>query len=140
MSWFGLKSKIPWDWRNGAIGAAGAVFLGLFLLFNMLGLGERLAELSFDFPYRFRPEPKPDEPNGSPDEAVILYMDKKSVEDMKQFAYKTEGWARTNHAQLITNLTRFGAKVIVFDVLWTTLAPGDKELAEAMKAHGKVVV
>src|SRR6266404_6218754 len=129
MSWFRLKSKIPWDWRNGAMGAAGAIVLGFFLL--MPGLGDRLAELSFDFPFRLRGDVKPEE-------AVIIYMNDDSAERLQQ--PHNDAWERSLHAKLTTNLTKLGAKIIVFDILWETNAAGDKELAAAIKAHGKVVV
>lgn len=49
-------------------------------------------------------------------------------------------WPRTFHAELIRKLDQAGARVIVFDVLFPEPSPDDTEMAEAMDAHGNVVL
>ena len=48
---------------------------------------------------------------------------------------------RAFHARVVENLTRWGAKVIVFDMVFDAAKPGlDGPLAEAMRRHGKVIL
>src|SRR3954470_5726936 len=105
MSWFRSKSNTSGQWGNGAIGAAGSIFLGLCFL--MSGLGDELKNRSYDLPFKFRPDAK------EQNEAVIVYMDERSATALKQ-SYKTDAWKRDVHAQLITNLMSSGVKAIVF--------------------------
>src|SRR5262245_4299682 len=95
MSWLRFRSEHPWEWRNGAIGAAGSIFLGLCFLILMVG---GLYEVSFDLPFRFRQE--------KPADAVIIYMDDASAKFLNQ-PFKWEAWDRKKHAELTHKLTAF---------------------------------
>lgn len=46
---------------------------------------------------------------------------------------------RSYHARLIRELTRCGAKVIAFDLVFDLPSPDDKELAAAAREHGRVI-
>jgi adenylate cyclase len=75
-------------------------------------------------------------------EAVLVYMDEP--------AYKALGqplnapWDRSLHAKLIDRLTAAGARIIVFDIVFTdpmTNRPSaDERFAEAMKRSGRVIL
>jgi CHASE2 domain-containing sensor protein len=71
---------------------------------------------------------------------VIIEMDDKSFDELKHPAGAL--WKREAHAQLLRNLTRDGARVVVFDVLFGGAGEtnADQELAQAMRAHGKVAI
>src|SRR2546430_7840223 len=133
MAWFRLK-LVPGQWRNGAIGAAGSILLGLCFL--MSDLGSSLKSLSYDLPFWFKPEKAP------PDEVRIIYMDQKSHEIQGQ-DYTKRAWDRDLHTKLVHKLRALGAKAIAFDVAfsdpWTNRL-SDQALAEAFRAHGNVVV
>ena len=111
----------------GAFGAALAVLLGVGFLHG----SSFLAHLSFDLPFAFRPAV-------SVNEAVIVYMDEMSRVELNQ-GY--DRWDRSLHAHLLKILTQASAKAVAFDVFFDV--PGDaqvdRQLAEAMAAHGKVV-
>ncbi|SDX64988.1 CHASE2 domain-containing protein [Marinobacter mobilis] len=49
-------------------------------------------------------------------------------------------WSRSTHADLIRKLDDAGARTIVFDILFPEPSADDQDLAEAMKAHGNVVL
>src|SRR6185436_16741312 len=75
-------------------------------------------------------------------EAVIIYMDDPSYDAMGQ-AWNAP-WDRALHARLVDRLTAAGARVIVFDIVFTdpmTNNPGaDQQFAEAMKRSGRVIL
>jgi adenylate cyclase len=132
--------KPPKTWRRyfnwGAlVGVLLTFFIARVLMVGRLGderLGAGLINASYDLLIAFR---GPMEAN----EVVIVYMDEESHRELNQSAH--QAWSRKLHAELIRRLTSEGAKVIALDS--TFLQPGDPEedkaLAQAMKAHGKVV-
>jgi adenylate cyclase len=132
--------KPPKSWRRyfnwGAlVGVLVTVFSARVLMLGSLqdeNLGARFIYSSYDLPFGFRK-------HIPAAEAVIVYMDEESHRELKQAAH--QAWSRKLHAQLIRKLTAEGANVIAIDS--TFLQPGDpnedKELADAMMAHGKVV-
>jgi adenylate cyclase len=73
--------------------------------------------------------------------AVIVYMDEASHEWLKQpFAAP---WDRALHAQLVEQLTAQGAKVVVFDILFTepsTDPSADEHFERAVKQSGRVIL
>src|SRR6185503_1042238 len=75
---------------SGAVAASLATVLGL--VFLVFGIGDGLTRLSFDLPFAFRPDIKPEE-------AVIIYMDEDSHTALKQEFFAA--WDRTIHAQLL---------------------------------------
>ena len=47
---------------------------------------------------------------------------------------------RATHARLIRDLTRYGAKVIAFDMVFDTPQPGDADLSRAIRQSGRVLL
>ncbi|MBI5200157.1 MAG: adenylate/guanylate cyclase domain-containing protein [Elusimicrobia bacterium] len=68
---------------------------------------------------------------------VIVTIDDKSIQEIGQFP-----WPRSTYAPLITELKKFGAKVIAFDVLFVdpSREAEDKALVAAVKKAGNVVL
>jgi adenylate cyclase len=128
-----LLSRITQNRVGGLVGALLTVVVGLALSNPDLGLG--LMHWSYDLPYWFRSDVKPEG-------VVIVYMDDESHRELKQ-PYNAP-WDRSLHAQLIENLKAKGAKLIVLDILFGTNATpsveADRRLAAAFKAHGKVII
>lgn len=67
---------------------------------------------------------------------VIVGIDDATLEKLGRLS----SWPRSYHARLIDNLTRDGARVIAFDVLFAEPAPGDEDLAAAMQRAGNVIL
>ena len=127
MTW---KQTITQNRLPGSVGAALTVVVGLAAVF---GPWQGLTRLSYDLPFVLR--------SGVPvNEAVIVYMDEKSLMELKQDPDRP--WDRALHARLLKELTAARAKAVVFDILFDL--PGnpqvDLQLAEAMAANGKVVL
>ncbi|QCF25501.1 CHASE2 domain-containing protein [Hydrocarboniclastica marina] len=77
-------------------------------------------------------------PLAPPDNLSIIGIDESSLETLGRWP-----WPRETHARLIDQLSRAGADVVVFDVLFTEPAAdpaSDEALAAAVKSHGKVVL
>jgi adenylate cyclase len=67
---------------------------------------------------------------------VIAGIDDKTLETYGRWA----DWPRSLHAQAIDNLSRAGAKVIGFDVIFADSSPDDEMLATAMAKADNVVL
>lgn len=67
---------------------------------------------------------------------VIAGIDDKTLETYGRWA----DWPRSLHAQAIDNLSRAGAKVIGFDIIFTDISPDDEMLATAMTKADNVVL
>lgn len=124
-----ILKNIP-EWRDGAIGAALAIGLGWLLL---TPLGDGLANLSYELPFVFRP-------NIHVEDAVILYMDDDSHLYLHQPIH--QGWDRSVHARTLDRLKEWGARAVVFDVLFeeSTMPEQDNALVQAVQRHGNVIV
>lgn len=126
-------SKTRWSKRRKRLAAAlviglAGLLLGLLLLQRAQGL--RLA--SYDLPFLLAKQ-KP------PGDVVMVYLDEASHSDLDQPL--SEPWDRRLHAQLVETLTREGARVIVFDILFLEENPEqDEAFAAAMRKHGNVVL
>jgi adenylate cyclase len=70
-----------------------------------------------------------------PSRFVIVAIDGKSIDRLGWWM----GWSRTYYARLIDTLKAADARVIVFDVGFFEAAPGDDELARAIRDAGIVV-
>ncbi|MAA64458.1 MAG: histidine kinase [Alteromonadaceae bacterium] len=70
----------------------------------------------------------------SPDLELVA-VDEKSLRALGRWP-----WPRKLHAELIDKLTDAGARVVVFDVLFSEQSDDDSLLANAMKRNGKVVL
>jgi adenylate cyclase len=77
----------------------------------------------------------------APADVVVVSLDKQSAETLGLPRDITR-WPRSLHAQLIENLARAGAAVIVFDVFFDQAKPGDEDavLADAIARAGTVVL
>lgn len=125
-----LTGKIKLD---GLLGAVLVAALGLGLFYSSLGLP--LQRFSYDFPFGLRSV-------AAPQEAVIVAIDEASYKALNQLYRKT--WNRGLHARLLNRLKEGGAKAVVFDIIFSDPDPdapeGDKQLEEAIRANGKVVL
>jgi PAS domain S-box-containing protein len=70
----------------------------------------------------------------APDIALVA-IDEKSLDQLGRWP-----WPRETHGRLIETLDAAGADTIVFDILFSEPSPGDRSLANAMQAHGRVVL
>jgi CHASE2 domain-containing sensor protein len=122
-------SKLGQHWRMCAIGAALAASLGLLFL---TPLGGVLSHASYELPFFFHP-------NVELTNVVILYMDDKSHQTLRQ--PMRQPWDRRMHARAVEHLRELGARAIVFDVLFENPATPaeDQLLIEAAERHGKVL-
>lgn len=118
--------------RRRYLAAAATALLGaMTLVFPFM---DAFTRASYDFAYLFRRiEP--------PGEAVIVRMDRRSHDELGQ--PWLQPWDRRIHARLVEKMQEFGARAVVFDVLFDQPAadPGeDAALITAAKKFGKVVV
>jgi CHASE2 domain-containing sensor protein len=116
-------------WRSALAGAALCVAVG----FGLVRWGHELVFLSYDLLFLFRR-------STPPDEVVIVYMDDRSFDELKQTS--TPAWDRDLHAQLLDRLTAAEARLVVFDLLWNL--PGapsaNTNLARAIAENRRVVL
>lgn len=76
-------------------------------------------------------------PTADPDnKIVIVAIDENSLDQLGRFP----SWPRAYHAQLIKVLYENGARVIVFDVLFSEPSPDDDELLASIKQAGNVIL
>ncbi len=117
--------------------------LGLGLATAMLGCALSLTpvgvaleeEYGLDWLLKLRGERPP------PSDAVVVALDKESAVALG-LPTKIDRWSRKYHAQLVGALTRMGASVIVFDILFREPRDreGDQAFADAIKNAGNVVL
>ncbi|MBI4492605.1 MAG: adenylate/guanylate cyclase domain-containing protein [Chloroflexi bacterium] len=81
----------------------------------------------------FKTRPEQTEPR-----VVIVGIDEQTMAGLAEYG-RLFTWPRSLHARVINNLREAGARVIVLDLLFDVPAPGDDELAQAIKAAGNVV-
>ncbi|QSP93455.1 CHASE2 domain-containing protein [Marinobacter salinisoli] len=74
-------------------------------------------------------------PGEPADDVAIVAIDELSLDRLGRWP-----WPRSNHAALIRSLTEAGAETIVFDILFPEPSPDDADLANAMEAHGNVIL
>jgi adenylate cyclase len=67
---------------------------------------------------------------------VIVAIDDASLEELGRFS----SWPRTTHTELVNTLDKNGARIIVFDILFSETSPDDEELAAAIKRAGNVIL
>lgn len=127
-----LGTRLVQDWKRKALGAGIIAALGLVVW--VLPFTQGLARFSYDLPFVFRSDIKPDE-------VVIIYMDDKSRTQLKQ---PVQGpWDRALHVRLLKELINQHARVVAFDILFDEPWPDksvDELFATAMKQHGKVIL
>jgi adenylate cyclase len=109
-----------------------AAALGLACL-HYIG-AEALARISFDLPFRWRAPIKTNE-------IVLVYLDDDSAKKLNQPL--GEVWNRALHAELLERLTRDGARLVFYDIVFDAAAPDpltDDALAAAIQRNGRVVL
>lgn len=93
------------------------------------------ATASYDLAYLARPPERPSE-------AVIVAMDRESHDALKQSG--EDRWDRRLHAALIDRMNDYGARAVVFDVLFDQPVPespeADRALVEAARRFGRVAM
>jgi len=67
---------------------------------------------------------------------VIVAIDDKSLEELGHLS----SWQRSYHANLIDKLSKAGARIVVFDVLFSEPASGDEKLAASIKNSENVIL
>jgi adenylate cyclase len=96
--------------------------------------GAPLERLIFDLPFAMRTN------IGAP-EAVLVYLDEESARQLNQTFNKP--WDRSLHTKLLERLTRDGAKLVYYDIVFATEGPDaqtDQALAEAIRRNGNVIL
>jgi adenylate cyclase len=73
--------------------------------------------------------------SGSPSGIVLAELDDSTLQ-----TYQRAADPRALHAQAVANLKAAGARVIVFDLLFTDSSPDDSTFADAIKAAGNVIL
>jgi adenylate cyclase len=123
-----------------------AIALGLCLLLALLGItgrspenpaGDGLVRASYDSLHQLRGAAA----GWSNSPVVIIYLDLNSFSLLNQDP--TQPWSRALHAQLLRQLTRAGAKAVVFDIVFS--APGidpvaDESFAAAMRENQRTIL
>ncbi|MEP2615509.1 CHASE2 domain-containing protein, partial [Marinobacter alexandrii] len=69
------------------------------------------------------------------DDVVIVAIDELSLNRIGRWP-----WPRSVHAEIIRKLHTAGADTIVFDILFAEPSADDAALAQAMAAHGNVIL
>ncbi len=117
---------------GGLIGFALTVGLGAIL--DLTPLGKGLIRMSYDLLFA----PRPLIPI---DEAVVVYMDDESHEKLNQ-SY-IEPWDRALHAKLINRMKEYGAKAVVFDIVFSdpllSRPEVDQQMSKAISENGTVI-
>jgi len=67
---------------------------------------------------------------------IIVAIDDKSLEQLGNFS----SWPRSFHAQLLAELEKTGARVIVFDILFSEPTADDEGFATSIKEAGNVIL
>lgn len=119
----------------GPLGRAlltGLVTFGAIAALGATRFGQNLENRALDLCYTLRPAAPP------PPELLIVGIDEASFQELK----KPWPWPRRLHAALIKKLSDAGARLIVFDVLFSepTTAEDDRAFAEAIKKSGNVIL
>jgi adenylate cyclase len=125
-----LKSALRRDVYGGLVGASLAIVAGLVAWWWF----PPLARWSYDIPFNFLPVIESSD-------VIMVYMDEESHDQLKQPYDKK--WDRALHANLLDKLRKDGAKMVVFDIIFSDSSTNIQSyqlLAQAMKNHGKVVI
>jgi len=118
-------------WLGSLAGAALVILVGELLLLNF---GSKLARWSYDLPFLVSSRTPPEE-------LVMVYLDSTVKRRLGQST--DQPLDRRFHAKLLERLTRDGARLVLFDILFDSPAAdpnSDVAFAEAIRKHGKVVL
>jgi adenylate cyclase len=115
-------------WRRVIIGL-GVVALGVLLAVWRPQVVENLDEWLGDYRLRWRG------PISAPPSVVIVAIDEKSIQRLGRWP-----WSRSTMARVVDALTRAGAELVVYDIIWSEAAQGDAELAAALERSGNAIL
>ena len=137
---FKLKPKLNLQNQHlaGALGLLLVLVAGLILLQGNLKVGRSLTRASYDWYFDLE---LVSPPNVQTSQVVMVYMDEASYRELNQPF--NQPWDRALHARLLRNLTKAGAKAVLFDILFTdpgTNSVADQEFAEAIREQKQVVL
>jgi len=96
--------------------------------------GEPLTRASYDLPFLWRATLETHE-------IVLVYLDEESAKQLHQPI--DDIWNRTLHVPLVERLTKDGARLIIYDIIFDTpsLDPArDAAFADALQSSGKVIL
>ena len=133
-----MKLKAQFISRIRARSRAGWTGSGLTILCGLalwhFPIGDGLEHLSFDLPTLFYPKV-------DCSEVLMITIDDQSYV-AKGLNWGESNWPRSDHAALLRKLKIGQSRLVVFDVYFPDAQkePDDRELAEAIKAHGQVVI
>lgn len=88
---------------------------------------------SSDFFFKAMSRFQPEKAEGRP---IIVAIDDKSLDRLGRIS----AWPRSYYVRLLETLRQGGARLVVFDVLFSEPSPDDAALAEAIKASGNVIL
>lgn len=103
----------------------------MFFFFKSSSVTKNLSYSLYDYFLEKKTEPLKQD-----NDLVLIVIDDKSIRALE----KIWPWPRAYHAGLITELTRMGAKIIAYDILFTESSSSDAILAKAIDKHGSVVL
>ena len=95
-----------------------------------------LERASYDLPFRWRTPVNTDR-----NEIVLVYIDAESAEQLHQPI--NEIWDRSLHLRLLERLTKDGARLILYDIIFDTASANpamDEAFAEALRRFGHAVL
>ncbi len=80
-------------------------------------------------------------PGGVSDEIVIVAIDDYSQRDDLDLGF-SRNWSRSSYAQVVNNLKKYGARLIVFDMSFVSNKDeeGDRKFIESIEAAGNVIM
>ncbi len=124
------RDKISASWRLTLAGAIVTALLGL----TALGFWKELRLLGYDILFL------PWKPTRHIEDFHIVYMDDRAFKELRQANMMS--WDLGLHAKLVDRMTRDGAKLVVFDVVFTydTTNTAKQLFADAIRRNGKVVL
>lgn len=128
MFWL-LKRK-----RRFVTGLAIAIVIGsLYCLISHFDLFHGMQQQSSDILFKAAALNSGSEPA---DDIVIIGIDDRSLDELGRFS----SWPRSYHAHVVDALAEAGARVIVFDILFSEPSPDDELLAASIGNAGNVIL
>ena len=117
-----VKQQIRAQWRRGLLGSGLVAAIGIAIwsarFFSSTDQMTSLEKFGYDFACALQS-------SRQVSDVQIIEMDQRSFKARGQ---PTAGlWDRNLHAELLRNLARDGARVVVFDVLFDTVTQTDKD-------------
>jgi adenylate cyclase len=128
-----LPTQLKRYWSPVKVGGTAAV-VAVGLCLYAFRFGAPLERLSFDLPFAVRTK------IAAP-EIVLVYLDEESARQLHQSF--NQPWDRALHTKLLDRLTKDGAKLVYYDIVFAAEGPDeqtDRALAEAMRKNGHVIL